>query len=281
MKLHNDKKATSPAISTVILTGAVVVMILVAMTFANNTLSSKMAKNEYDTNSQFMQTTGQQIDDIAWTAGRTQTSTYSSNYGSVKFVEATLDYTFQVHSTSGGWQTLALSGETGIILYNMPVASYSSGNGYFERLPFGSDNSFLQSDSTSPVSQVICEQKVPMSDGTYNRIALIPTMRMLSSNVGSTSYVKFYLPNLENTTNHYRSQSITLTGQGISKTTQTGVDQVIITVSFPKASAGFDSSFFSFKSNTVTLNNLSTPRFPPNSIVEFYVGKVIVALGQV
>jgi hypothetical protein len=281
MKFGKDRKATSPAISTVILTGAVVVMILVAMTFANNTLGSKMAKNEYDTNSQFMLTTGQQIDDIAWTAGRTQTSTFSGSFGSVKFVEAALVYTFQVHSASGGWQTLTLSGQTGIILYNIPVGSYSLGNGYFERLPFGSDNSFLQSDSTSPVSQVICEQKVPMSDGTYNRIALIPTMRTLSSMVGSTNYVKFYLPDLENTTNHYRSQSITLTGQGISKITQTGVDQVIITLSFPKASTGFDSSFFNFKSNAITLNNLSTPRLPPNSIVEFYVGKIVVALGQV
>ena len=276
-----DKRATSPAISTVILTGAVVVMILVAMTFANNTLGLKMAQNEYNTNKQFMQTTGQQIDDIAWTVGRTQTVTYSSSYGSVKFQSVALDYTFHVHSTSQGWQTLTLSGETGIILYNMPVGSYSLGSSYFERVPLGSDNSFLQSDSTAPISQVICEQKLPMSDGSYNRIALVPTMRVLSSNVGSTSYLKFYLPNLENGTNHYRSQSITLTGEGISKVTKTGVDQVTISVSFPKASLGFDSSFFHFKSTTITLNNLSTPKLPPNSIVEFYVGNVVVALGQV
>jgi len=279
--IRKDKRATSPAISTVILTGAVVVMILVAMTFANNTLGLKMAQNEYSTNKQFMQTTGQQIDDIAWTVGRTQTVTYSSSYGNVKFQEVALDYTFQVHSTSQGWQTLTLSGETGIILYNMPVGSYSLGNSYFERVPMGSDNSFLQVDSNAPISQVICEQKLPMSDGSYNRIALVPTMRALSSNIGSTSYLKFYLPNLENGTNHYRSQSITLTGEGISKVTKTGVDEVIITVSFPKASLGFDSSFFNFKSTTITLNNLSTPKLPPNSIVEFYIGNVVVALGQV
>jgi hypothetical protein len=279
--LVKNKRATSPAISTVILTGAVVVMILVAMTFANNTLSAKMAKNEYDTNTQFMQTTGQQIDDIAWTAGRTQTITYSGNYGSMKFQEVALDYTFQVHSTSGGWQTLTLPGETGIILYNIPVGSYSLGNGFFARVPLGADNSFLQTDSTSPISQVLCEQKLPMNDGSYNRIALVPTMRVLSSNVGTTSYLKFYLPDLENCTNHYRSQSLTLTGEGISKVTKTGVDQVIITVSFPKSSLGFDSSFFNFKSTTITLNNLSTPKLPPSSIVEFYVGKVVVAIGQV
>jgi hypothetical protein len=279
--LRKDNRATSPAISTVILTAAVVVMILVAMTFANNTLGLKMAQNEYNTNKQFMQTTGQQIDDIAWTVGRTQTVTYSSNYGNVKFQEVALTYTFQVHTTSGGWQTLTLSGTTGMILYNMPVGSYSLGNNYFERVPLGSDNSFLQSDSTAPISQVISEQKLPMSDGSYNRIVLVPTMRVVSSNVGLTSNLKFFLPNLENGTNHYRSQSITLTGEGISKVTKTGVDQVTITVSFPKASLGFDSSFFKFKSTIITLNNLSTPKLPPNSIVEFYVGNVVVALGQV
>jgi hypothetical protein len=279
ISLRKDKRGTSPAISTVILTGAVVVMILVAMTFANNTLRLKMAQNEYNTNKQFMQTTGQQIDDIAWTVGRTQTVTYSSNYGNVKFQEVVLDYTFQVHTISGGWETLNLNGETGMVLYNMPVGYYSLGSSYFERVPLDADNSFLQSDSTAPISQVICEVKTPMSDGSFNRIALIPTLRVLSSNVGSTSSLKFYLPDLESGTNHYRSQSITLTGDGISKITKTGVDQVIITVSFPQTSLGFDSSFFNFKSTTVTLDNLSTPKLPPNSLVEFYVGKVIVALG--
>jgi hypothetical protein len=279
--LSKDKRATSPAISTVILTGAVVVMILIAMTFANNTLGSKMAQNEYNTNKQFMQTTGQQIDDIAWTVGRTQTITYSGNYGNVKFQKVALDYTFQVHTTSGGWKTLTLPGETGIILYNMPVGSYSLGTSYFERVPFGADNSFLQSDSTAPISQVICEEKLPMSDGSFTRIALVPTMRVLTSTVGSDSYLKFYLPNLENGTNLYRSQSITMTGDGISKVTMSHVDQVIITVSFPQASLGFDSSFFNFKSTTITLNSASTPKLTSDSVVEFYVGKVVVTIGQV
>jgi hypothetical protein len=282
--LRKDKRATSPAISTVILTGAVVVLILVAMTFANNTLGSKMAQNEYYTNQQFMQTTGQQIDDVAWTVGRTQTISFSSNYGNVKFQQVALDYTFQV-LTSSGWQTLTLPGETGMILYNMPVGSYSLGNNYFERLPIGSDNSFLQYDSTAPISQVICEQRIPMSDGTYNRIVLVPTMRVLTSTLtspsGSSSNFKFYLPDLENGTNLYRSQSVTLTGSGISKVTLSGVSQVIITVSFPQASLGFDASFFNFNRTTITLSGSSTPKLLPGSTVEFYVGKVTVALGQV
>jgi hypothetical protein len=155
------------------------------------------------------------------------------------------------------------------------------GTSYFERVPFGADSSFLQSDSTAPISQVICEEKLPMSDGSFTRIALVPTMRVLTSTVGSDSYLKFYLPNLENGTNLYRSQSITMTGDGISKVTMSHVDQVTITVSFPQASLGFDSSFFNFKSTTITLNSASTPKLTSDSVVEFYVGKVVVTIGQV
>ena len=279
--IHKDKRAVSPAISTVILTAAGIAMILVAMTYANNILGIKMAQNEYSTNKQFMQTAGQQIDDIAWTVGRTQTISFSNKIGNVHFQEVALTYTFQVHNSSG-WETLSLTGNTGIIIYNMPVSSFSMGNGYFERLPNNANSSFLLSGSNAPISQVLCEEKLPMVGGSYTRVMVVPTMRVLTSTITSTSYFKFYLPDLENGTNHYRSQSITMTGDGISKITRSGVDQVTITVSFPKAaSLGIDSSFFRFNSTTINLNSGSTPKMNSNSVVEFYIGKVVVTIGQV
>jgi hypothetical protein len=280
-RLLKDKRAASPAISTIILTAAGITMILIAMSYANNILSLKIAENEFSTNKQFMQTTGQQIDDIAWSVGRSQTISFSSKYGNLKFQDAILNYTFQIH-TSTGWTNLTLSGKTGIILYNMPMSSYSLGNNYFERLPRNANSSFLQSGASAPISQVLCAEKLPMSDGNYIRIALIPTMRVLTSTVNSMNYFRFYLPDLENGTNLYKSQSITLTGNGISKVVQSGVDQVKISVDYPKAvDLGFDSSFFNFKSSNVTLDSSSTPKMNANSVVEFYVGKVIVTIGQV
>jgi hypothetical protein len=256
-------------------------MILVAMSYANNLLSLNMAENEYSANKQFMLTTGQQIDDIAWTIGRTQTVSYSSKFGAMKFQEAALTYTFQVHNSSG-WETLTLTCQTGILLFNMPVSDFSLGNGYFERVPSSANASFLLLGSTASVTQVLCEEKLPMNDGSYNRIVLVPTIRLLNLTIGSRSYLKFYSPALENGTNLYRSQSVTLTGNGISKISRSGIDQVNITVSFPKAaSLGFDSFFFNFKSTTITLNSTSTPALTSNSVVEFYVGDVIVTIGQV
>jgi hypothetical protein len=163
----------------------------------------------------------------------------------------------------------------------MPVSSYSMGNNYFERVPMGANSSFLLSGSSAPVSQVFCEEKLPMSDGSYTRIVVVPTLRVLNSTIMSTSYFKFYLPVLENGTSPYNSQSLTLTGDGITKMSWSSVDKVVISVSFPKDASGFNSSFFNFNSTTITLDSTSNPRLPNNSVVELYMGKVLATIGQV
>jgi hypothetical protein len=276
--LRKDKRAVSPAISTVILTAAVVVMILVAMGFANSFLDARMAENEFSTNKQFMLTTGLQIDDIAWTIGRTQTVRYSSKFGNMKFESAALNYTFEV-DMGAGWVPV-FANVTGMILFNIPVSTYSISNNYFERILPSSNGSFLQEGPSAPVSHVFCVEKLPMIEGNYTRIVAVPSIRMLTSTIEGpegtpTNYTKFYLPTLEPGTHLYRSQSITMTGNDITKIIRSGVNQVRITVTFPNVDLGFDSNFFNF-------DHISeTKPLSPGSVVEFYVGKVIVTLGQV
>jgi hypothetical protein len=265
--LRKDKRAVSPAISTVILTAAGIVMILVAMSFAENTLSNKMAENEFRTNQQFMRTTGQQIDDIAWIVGRTQTVSYSSKYGQVSFQPDVLTYTFEVH-TSSGWLT-PVSYSTGIILFNMPVSAYTMGNNYLDP---SASSSFLQSGSSAPISKVFSIEKIPMDDGSYIRTVVVPTVRVL----GSANHFKFYLPILDNGINLYRSLSITMVGTEIYKVPEQHVDQVRITVNVNETTPqGFDSSFFNFKQLT------ETKVLPSDSNVEIYFGSVVVTIGQV
>jgi len=277
--LRKDKRAVSPAISTVILTAAVIVMILVAMGFANSFLDARMAENEFSTNKQFMLTTGLQIDDIAWTIGRTQTVRYSSKFGNMKFQSSAVNYTFEV-DMGAGWVPV-FANVTGMILFNIPVSTYSISNNYFERISPASNGSFLQQGPSAPVSHVFCVEKLPMIEGNYTRIVVVPSIRMLNSTIEgpssptSTNYFKFYLPTLEPGTHLYRSQSITMTGNDITKIVQSGVDKVRITVTFPNAAIGFDSGFFNFDHVSETVN------LPANSVAEFYIGKVIVTLGQV
>jgi len=250
-------------------------MILVAMGFANNFLDARMAENEFSTNKQFMHTVGFQIDDIAWTIGRTQTVRYSSQYGNMKVQSPAVNYTFEVDGE------VVFSIGTGMILYNIPVSTYSISNNYFERIMPSSNGSFSQVGSSAPVCQVFCIEKLPMNEGNYTRLVVVPSIRMLNSTITGpggptlTNYYKFYLPTLLQGTHLYRSQSITMTGVDITKVVRSGVNQVRINVTFPNAGIGFDSGFFNFDniSETIPLSS--------GSIVEFYIGKVVVTLGQI
>jgi hypothetical protein len=254
-------------------------MILVAMGFANNFLDARMAENEFSTNKQFMLTTGLQIDDIAWTIGRTQTVRYSSQYGNMKFQSSALTYSFEVYNGTG-WETLEdAEGLTGMILYNVPVITYSISNNYFERIIPSSNGSFLQQGASAPVSNVFCVEKLPMNEGNYTRIVAVPSIRMLNSTIEGpegtpTNYFKFYLPVLWTGNHRYNSQSITMTGEDIIKVIRSGVTQVRISVTYNEG-LGFDSDFFQFDHDIETID------LPAGSVVEFYIGKVIVTLGQV
>jgi hypothetical protein len=259
-------------------------MILVAMGFANTFLDARMAENEFSTNKQFMLTTGLQIDDIAWTIGRTQTVRYSSQYGNIKFQSLAVNYTIEVDGE------VLFSSATGMILFNIPVSTYSVSNNYFERIMPSSNGSFLQEGPSAPVSQVFCIEKLPMREGNYTRIVVVPSIRMLNSTIEGPSgnpmnYYKFYLPSLEPGHHLYRSQSITMTGRDITKTIRSGVSQVRINATFPSglpdSNLGFDYDFFNFDHTIDQYHASESVTLLPNSVVEFYVGNVLVTIGQV
>jgi hypothetical protein len=284
--LRRDRRAVSPALSSIILTSGVIVMVLVAMFFANNFLQSTLSQNEFKANKQFMLTEGLQIDDVAWTTGRTQTSIFSSRYGTVNFEPAVLNYTFEVRSSSGTWFTIG-NWSTGIVMFNMPTSIFSLGNGYFEPI-FPSNSSFFQEGSAAPVSQVFVSQKNSITRGSDLRVVAVPAIRMLSTNIiaGSQNqrYLKCYLPVLSKGNNLYLSQSITQTGTSVFKITRTDITQVRVTASIPAVAQtfGYDlgdknsSSFIRFQNTSVTYP--STPLSTP-SILELFVANVTVSIG--
>ncbi|MEM2523119.1 MAG: hypothetical protein QXW82_08265, partial [Candidatus Bathyarchaeia archaeon] len=99
--LKKNSKAVSPALSTAILTSAIVVLLLVTMVFTSNFLEARIVENEFSAMKQFMQTVGLQIDDVAWIPGRTQTIRYASRYGHVAFVDKALTYAVTVETDTG------------------------------------------------------------------------------------------------------------------------------------------------------------------------------------
>jgi hypothetical protein len=269
-RLRGDKKAISPAISTTILTSAVIVMLLVTTTFANNYLSQRMAENEFSAMEQFMQTIGLQLDDVAWTIGRTQTVRYASIYGQVNFESSALNYTVYVNDGQVASYT------AGMLLFNMPTGKYNLGNGYTTRI-FPPSRSFLQQGTSAPVSHVFIIEIVPMKDGNYIRIVVAPSIRMLNSTItsgGTTkNYYNFYFPILASGNNPRISPTVTLQGTSVNVLTQGNVNKIKIHVDFPKTSLGFDGSFFNFENLDEEVD------VPSQSILQFYTSEVIVSLG--
>jgi len=265
---RKDSRGLSPAISTVIMTAAIIVLVLVAMAYGNNYLTSSIAQNEFSTNEQFMVTTGLQIDNVAWMIGRAQTIQYSSTYGDLEILPNALTYTITVNNVL--WCTL----KTGIILYNVPTTEYSLGKNYVNILSQGNHH-LLQSGSAAPDTYVYAIEMLPMSDGNFARIVIVPTIRMMQNTVGSQAYVEFYLPLLGNGTSPGLSQSVTLICQNVDQDVAASVSQVSITASFPLAANGFNSAFFPFKTMTET-ETFSGSNLPT---LELYEGNVSVSVG--
>lgn len=278
-----DKRAISPAISTVIMTAALVVLVLVAMNFASTSLSAQLAGDEFNSNKQFMESTGQQIDNVAWTIGRTETVDYTAKYGQVTFEPNVLNYTIEINIGTSGhpqWQ-MVCSFKTGMIAFNMPISDYSLGNNYFNRIIPSDNGSFLQWNASAPISQIFATQVAPMQDGSYARIVAVPTVRALDSTLASNlNCYTFYLPQLNGTSNPYLSQSVTLIGAGLTNFAPSGtISQVRINATasaLPSTPPGFNTAFFNFDHTSETTTIASSG----SALIEIYVGTVDVSIGM-
>jgi uncharacterized membrane protein len=266
-RLRRNKRAISPAISTTILTSAIIVMLLVTIGFVNSYLNGQIAQNDFNSMKQFMQTLGLQVDDVAWIPGRTQTLTYASKYGQVTFRSPALTYSFYFDGT------LVANFNVGIILFSIPIIDYSVANNYFEEI-FPASNSFLQNGTSAPVCRAFVTEKVPMQDGSYIRIVVAPIARQLNAVINGVNYARFYLPILNQGAAPQLAQSVTLTGINVPHQISSNVSMITITVAFPNGvGMGLTSDFFNFSatSQTVILG--------PKSVVEIYGGNVTVSLG--
>ncbi len=265
-KLRKNKRAVSPAISTTILTAAIVVMLLVVIGFVNSYLNGQIAQNDFNSMKQFMQTIALQADDVAWIPGRTQTLTFASKFGQVTFQSLALTYSFYFDGS------LVKSFDVGAILFSMPVNEYSLANNYFEEL-FPSSRSLLQNGTSAPVCRTFITEKMPMQDGSYIRIVAVPIVRQLNATINTVSYARFYLPRFLTGSSPELSQSVTLTGLNVYHGIFSNVNKIMISMTFPNTGIGLTSDFFNFDAanQTVSLGG--------NSVVEIYGGDVTVSLG--
>jgi flagellin-like protein len=284
-KNNRSKKGISPAISTVILTAITIALVTVAMVFANNFLSARMAESDFNTAKQFMQTIGLQIDDVAWKIGQTETIRYSSKYGTMSVLNDALSYSYNIYiKTSGNpsWQLFS-SSKTGVILFNMPNSQYTISNNWYQLFWPSQISTLTLNGSSAPTSKVFGVEKIPMSDGNFIRVVTAPMIRLITSNItigttNSTYYFRFYLPLVSLTSAPRISQSVTLTGNAISVKTQNRITSINITMTFP--TSGFDNTFFNFPSIQQIINMPSGyPSANKDCVIELYTGAVGIDLG--
>lgn len=283
-KLTRNTRGVSAAISTVILTGTLVALLSVTAVYVNNILWAKAAESDYNSAKQFMHTMGLQIDDVAWTTGRKATVRYSSAYGDVDFLSSALSYAVYVKTQgSENYQFLA-SRTVGVLLFNMPVSKYSLYDGYYELLYPASAENLTFTGTSAPVARVFGVEKLtpPMSNGSFSRVVVTPSVRSLFSNMtttsGSTFYTRLYLPVLTQGSVTGSYQSVTLTGNSVTAITKNRVTSIKVTVDFPAATRqqGFDASFFHFPSLEQVFD---VPAGYSDSQLELYIGEVKVDLG--
>ena len=272
-KKISGKRGISPVISSVIMTGAIIAILSVAVVFSNNLLWSRVAEGEFNSSRQFMQTVGLQIDDVAWTTGRKETISYASQYGFVVFEPSVLTYNVTVNGTS----TLY---DTGILMFNMPTSRYSISNNYWERIFPDPDESLTLTGTSAPVARVFAIERTPMPDGKYIRVVAVPSIRVLNSSistsVNSTCYIRMYLPVLSAAESPRLSQSVTFSGESVEAYTINGVASVSVSVNFPKVDLDFDPDFFKFPEET---QNISIPSGFTNYVFELYLSEVSVGFG--
>jgi hypothetical protein len=277
-KKSSGKRGMSPVVSTVIMTGAMVVILGVALVFANNLLWSRVAEGDFNSSKQLMQSVGLQIDDVAWTIGRTETIRYATQYGDIEFEPDVLTYNVTVNGESELYTT-------GILMFNIPTYRYSISDGYWAKIFPETDENLTLKGTSAPIARVFAVESTPMPDGKYIRVIVAPSIRVLNSSIttagNKTCYIRMYLPILNLTYSPRLSQSITLTGESLNSFTKDNVDSINVTASFPGAGFGFNSTFFRFPGDNPQNFDFTLPEYAEydNVVLELYVSEVSVAFG--
>lgn len=262
------------------MTGAIVLLVTVALAYTNGTVQSNLAASDFNSAQQFMQTVAKSMDDVAWTTGRTDTITYSTHYGFAKVLSSALNYTVYVKLIGSSAYQFFASYTVAVLSYQIQTNFYSLGNGYYQRVFPTSGTTLTLSGISAPVARVFSVERIPASDGSFLRVVAAPSIRYFNSTVSAGSsnifYVKLYLPVLTAGPSPNKVQSIAVSGASLAIPTINRVASVNVTVSFPSSGQGFDRSFFNFPG---LYQVITPPSGYTDVVLELYAGTVTTAIG--
>jgi hypothetical protein len=145
----------SPAISTVIITGTIVVLVMVAYTYVFQALDRQGGISEFEIAKKGILAFDDAVENIAWKPWSSRSTRFVANYGAVELVPNALNLT--VTASNGTHSFPYPSILTGVVKYFMRTDYITYGNNFKEYI-LGSENT-VTSGSVGKLGQAVVEQQ--------------------------------------------------------------------------------------------------------------------------
>ncbi len=173
--LRHNRRGVSPAVSTVIITAASVVVVLVAGNFALQVLQSQRAVAEFDTVQKSILAFDDAVRDIAWDQSGSRSIRFTNSYGNLRLIPN--DKTFNINFTG-------LNGISDGNLFTFKTASvkYQMPTGY--GMP-GVASSYILGSESAAVSNLTASmgQALVKHESGFNSISLTYRVRIIDEGV--------------------------------------------------------------------------------------------------
>jgi hypothetical protein len=173
-----NRKAVSPAISTVIIIAATIVLVLVASSYAYQVLERQKGASEFDAIKKSFITFDDAIRDIAWDKGGARSTRFTANYGILEVIPANVQKGLPINVTIEEYPTVRYMNFTGYLRYNLSTYYITFGNGYRTHL-FGDDKTLISKGTENFGTAIIEQQSKWVSLTLFYRVK-----------VSRTAYVK-------------------------------------------------------------------------------------------
>lgn len=152
--LEKDKRAISPAISTVIITGTIVVLVLIAYNYAFQALERQRGISEFEIAKKGILAFDDAVENIAWKPWSSRSTRFVANYGAVELVPNALNLTVTAQASTGSCSTSIL---TGVVKYWIKTDYINYGNDFKEYI-LGNESTIV-SGSIGRHGQAVVEQQ--------------------------------------------------------------------------------------------------------------------------
>ncbi len=151
---RKNRRGVSPAISTVVITAATVVMVLVSGSYALQLLERQRASTEFDVAVKSILTFDDAVRDIAWDRGGSRSVRFTTNYGALHLLQQNKSVNIRALEYSAVNQDLS----TGVVRYSIPTSYLTFGNGYSSYI-LGNESTVVSSTAAS-VGQALASQEL-------------------------------------------------------------------------------------------------------------------------